>query len=137
MGLKNSFSLNDFITHCTQETLRADADMQLAQRDAWRSMNAGNPTIEGFDHAAFLGVSTVNFSLHLEPAISWWRRFLANLRIWPLPAEPWDKYRLCPKKSATDGAIDLNVTVHRKPDGSFETTTQPSAKELEGVNVAH
>lgn len=124
------FTLASLISYCEREIVQSDAQMQLAQRDAWRGMNNGFPTFEGVDHFEFLGVSTVALKFHLEPVVPWWWRLLAAIRIPFLPKKKWNKFKLSRKKSALNGAIDCSITIQRKKNGSFQTECNTDPEKL-------
>lgn len=81
-NLQDSMTLGDLSEELMREVVRADADMQVVQRAAWREALRESSVFEGLDRLENLGLQEVCFTFLLEPLRGPWLR-----RIWYVLAE--------------------------------------------------
>jgi hypothetical protein len=129
-------TLKQLIEHCMQQSALADAEMQLLQRNAWRSLNNGFPLAEGLDYLECLGLIELKLSFWLKPlrpnlCVRFYRW------IFKLPPKDESNFRLTRSQKEVKGdSIHLSLTISRGRDGSTQVTTEPNLQNLEKIHVA-
>jgi hypothetical protein len=129
LDYRGSVKLKSLIEHCVQEAALADAEMQLLQRSAWRSLNKGAPLLEGTDHLEFLGVREMTLAFNLiliKPP--WWRRLIGRVFKIGRPLSP--RFRLLRVGEGRDSAIPFTLKISRDPSGRTRITTEPPFDHL-------
>lgn len=123
----------DFIQAFADEVARADALMQVRQREAWTDLARALPLTWGQAELAALGIAVdLRFSLVLAPP-RWWER----LWRWILRrSAPPAQYALAPA-GETPGLIEVLVRTGRGGDGRFtvEYDAGPHRAALEAAHV--
>lgn len=129
-------TLKQLIEHCMQQSALADAEMQLLQRNAWRSLNDGFPLAEGLDYLECLGLIEVRLAFWLKPLRP---NLCVRLYRWIFNLPPIEEmsFRLArPPKEVKADSIHFSLTISRGKDGSIQATTEPSLENLEKIHVA-
>jgi hypothetical protein len=126
----------DFVQAFADEVARADAVMQMRQRQAWTEMIRALPLFAGSGELAALGIAVdLRFSLALvDPR--WWERLWRWLR--RSPAAP-ATYTLAPPTAAPAGLIEVHVHAARGGEGRFtvDYDAGPQRRALESAHVRH
>lgn len=126
-----------------RETIEADIEMQLLQRETWREMARHYPSVvlgakeaearaslgpievaEGLERNTNLIMTTVELTAELTPRRPpFWRWLVSFLRRASLPAF----YRFLTPRDVRRGrpVVRLRVEVVRNPSGIFEARTEP------------
>lgn len=129
--IKRGTTLKSIIYHCVGEITEADAEMQLAQRSAWRDLNNGFPLVEGLDHLEYLGLSEVKLTLRMKLVnAGWCSRILNRLRGRKRPVY----VRLCSDGEPRPGCFSIEITLGRA-DGRVRVQSQPPVQGLEDMYV--
>ncbi len=134
-GTDKGVRLGRLLDHFAQEAVRADAEMQLLQRQGWRDLNKGVPLAEGLDHLEFLGMTEVKVTFSLEPVRP---GRLARLWQWlrgsvqPIKTS----FRICRDGQGTGQALHVSMTMGRGADGRMAVVARPDNASLESTSVS-
>lgn len=129
-------TLKQLIEHCMQQSALADAEMQLLQRNAWRSLNNGFPLAEGLDYLEYLGLMEVRLEFWLKPLRP---NLCVRLYRWIFKLSPKEdlNFRLTRSpKEVKAGSIHFSLTISRGRDGSTQVSTESSLQNVEKSHVA-
>lgn len=117
-------TLQELGTHLLNEVIRADAQMQLNQRQTWRELIDMNTQLVdslGMGPASFLGVDEMRFDLALSPAKpSWWKRFGFRVGLVRDPYKVFKNYYQIHRKKDAQQPIVLSVVVSRNNKGKWD-----------------
>ncbi|MGD1844923.1 MAG: hypothetical protein ACFB10_05970 [Salibacteraceae bacterium] len=125
-------TLQQLSTHLLNEVIRADAQMQLNQRQTWKELIDMNTQLVdsiGMGPAPFLGVDEMRFDLSLTPAKpSRWQRFKARLGIGADPYQALKNHFVLHRSTATEQAIAVSIVVKRDNQGRWKAAQESSAE---------
>jgi hypothetical protein len=122
------FSLQEISRHLLNEVILADADFQLAQREAWRKVSENSEWMNGFAQMESLKVNEFDFELNIQPyKPSLWRSliWLINKR------KPKGVMYRVSKKAEKRKDIRVKIKLQRGKLGNYETEIQ-SDPPIEG-----
>ena len=135
---------SDFLSHIFKETIRADAEMQLLQRQAWIELNKelrlaqGLNLGEGLGQLEYLGLNEVRLTFWAEPVRpGFWSRLKRWVRSLLGKPEPVAKlmYDISSGLRAEKSGFNIAVTVSRGQDKKYTIKSEPDEKELGDVYV--
>jgi hypothetical protein len=130
------FSLQEISKHLLNEVILADADFQIAQREAWRNVSASFKLMDGFSQMESLQVNEFNFDLPIQPyKPSLWK----NL-IWMINKKrpPGTLYRVS-KRDDKRKDIHVKIKLQRGKLNGYETQIEsnpPIEEKPEDTYVA-
>lgn len=127
-----------FLGHFAQETIIADAEMQLLQRQGWTALNQGFPLVEGLDHLAYLGLTEVRMKFWLMPVKPgiWFHIKCLILSLFRMPVPTFKRiYRLNHRKKVGKAGLEVIITIGRDNRGEVNIQSKPATEDMEGAYV--
>ena len=138
-----SIRLNEWVITILNETIRADAEFQINQRNAWQEFSAqtknfnGIDITAGFQHQRNLFMNELTFNFDLVPDIpQFWDKIL-NLMLFRR-VQRGSFYRL--KKTGEESTAGLHVTmiIKRNSDNRYQSEVildPKDSKKPEDIHV--
>ena len=130
------FSLQEISKHLLNEVVLADADFQLAQREAWREVSESSKLMDGFAQMESLKVNEFDFELNIQPyKPSLWRSL-----VWLINKKKPQGilYRVSKRDDKRKG-IQVKIKLQRGKLNSYETKIEsdpPIEEKPENTYVA-